>query len=336
MKRTIKRVLMGTLGGVLALAGGVAALTALRQDRAFERPVMDMHASSDPAVIERGRSLVFGAAHCASCHGAPARRHELAEGGEISLSGGMEFHLPVGTFRVPNITPDRATGIGRYTDGEVARMLRYSVRPNGEALLPFMPFANLADDDLEAIISFLRAQPTVHQEIAPHDVNPLGAVVKAFVIEPAAPALPIAERAPADASVERGRYLVHSVANCVGCHTQLDMRTGAHVGPLLGGGALHPAEGNAKKTFISPNLTPDRRWGWIASWSEDVFVARFHAGRVREDSPMPWDSFRRMSDGDLRSVYRYLATVPSAPEGPDPSRDDSVVKHDAAGRVAHR
>ena len=119
----------------------------------------DIHASADPAVIERGRYLVRGAAHCADCHTAPEQRAALEAGKDVPLSGGNEFNLPVGVFRVPNITPDVETGIGRYTDPQLARMLRHGVRPNGKMVLPFMPFADLSDEDLTAVISYLRAQP---------------------------------------------------------------------------------------------------------------------------------------------------------------------------------
>ena len=331
MKRSLKTVAKRGLAGLAVVLVALAGLTAARQHRSFEAPYPAVHASKDPAVIERGRYLAFGAAHCTACHGAtqaPGATPTTRAGD--TLSGGHEFHLPVGVFRVPNITPDRATGIGRYKDEEIARMLRYGVRPNGEAMLPFMPFQNLSDDDLTALISFLRSQAPVHHEVAPHDVNVLGRVVKAFVLTPRGPSAPPVKHVEPAATPEYGRYLANSVANCVGCHTKIDMRTGEFVGPKFGGGMPHQSHLNPDQYFVTPNLTPDKRWGWLNGWSEDAFALRFHAGRMRAGSPMPWEEFGTMNDRDVRALYQYLQTLPASPGGPDPKDRDSVAAPVAA------
>jgi mono/diheme cytochrome c family protein len=325
MKRIVKKTLLVS-GIVLAGAAGVLTIAvAARQHRTFQAPYPAIHASADPAVIARGRYLAFGAAHCADCHGDPNARATLESGAEIALSGGMEFRLPVGKFRVPNITPDARTGIGRYRDEELARILRHGVHADNRGVLPFMPFADLSDADLTAIISFLRAQPAVEHAVAPHAPNVLGRIMLAFVIEPRGPTQPVRASVEPAPTAEYGRYLVHNVGNCVNCHTKVDMRTGALAGPLLGGGAVHEALDDPSKKFVAPNLTPDPRWGWIASWPEEVFVARIHMGRQRDKSPMPWHAFKRMSDDDLRAVFRYLRTVPPVAGGPDPGVQDAVV-----------
>jgi mono/diheme cytochrome c family protein len=311
------------LGGLLLCLAGLALATYLRQDRSFTVPALNLRASKDPAVLERGRYLVNGPAHCADCHGPRNAQERATE--PLPLVGGKEFHLPVGTFRVPNITPDRETGIGRYQDEDLARILRYGVRPDGRAVLPFMPFANLSDADLTAVISYLRSTQPVHHEVAPHVVNALGAIVKAWVLEPKGPSGTPAKNVAPEPSVAYGKYLAHDVANCVSCHTKMDMRTGALIGPMFAGGAEHASMDGSGRKFMSPNLTPDARWGWIQGWSEDTFVARFKAGTLREGSPMPWPAFRNMSESDVRAVYRYLRSLPAAPGGPDPKVVSSVV-----------
>ncbi len=306
------RILKRSLTAVAVLLAVAVLATAARQDRHFDAPTPDIHASSDPAVVARGRYIVEGPAHCADCHGE-------------DLSGGRAFHLPVGTFRVPNITSDRETGIGRYEDRDLARILRHGVRPDGRAVLPFMPFADLSDADLRAVVSHLRTTKPVRNAVPPHDVNAAGMVVKAWVLTPKGPSSRPPATSPTGPTIENGRYLAHSVANCVGCHTKIDLRTGAFAGPLFGGGARHVSATDPNKVFVAPNLTPDERWGFIASWSEDAFVARVRAGRALEGSPMPWPSFQQMSDDDLRAIFRYLRTVPAAPGGPDPQDRDQVV-----------
>jgi mono/diheme cytochrome c family protein len=298
--------------GLAVFVSGCVALTAKRAERTFEAPMPEIHASADPAVIVRGGYLVNGAAHCAECHGE-------------TLSGGHEFQLPVGTVRVPNITPDPETGIGRYSDEELARALRYGVHPSGRAMIPFMPFNDLADDDLTAVISYLRAQPPVSHQVPAHELNAAGKVVKAWVLEPKGPEeTPKKTMKPAPTAAY-GEYLANHVANCVGCHTKVNLRTGEFDGPKFGGGAVHESTKDPKKKFVSPNLTPDSSSGWITDWSEDMFVARLKAGRVHDDSPMPWQAFKNMSDDDLRAIYRYLRTLQPMSGGPDPAKRDAVV-----------
>lgn len=326
MKRSSWKTRLGRAALVVAgIAGGLVALTAARQDRTFDAPFPDVHASTNPAVIERGRYLAMSPAHCADCHSAPEENANLENGSEVPLSGGKAFHLPVGTFTAPNITPDPNTGIGRYDDRELARMLRYGVRPDGRAALPFMPFNDLADDDLGALISYLRSRPAVRHQVPPHEPNTAGRVIKAWVLEPRGPSDAVPKSVEPSPTAEYGRYLAHNVANCVGCHTKLDLRTGKFDGPLFGGGAVHPSSDDPNRKFVTPNLTPDPRWGWIADWPEDVFVARMKVGKVHPGSPMPWHALKRMTDDDLRAVYRYLKMVPPAAGGPDPANRATVM-----------
>jgi mono/diheme cytochrome c family protein len=313
--------------GVASLTALLSAVTAVRQHRTFPAPFPAIQASTDPGVIERGRYLALGAAHCGDCHGTT----DATALEPSPLSGGHEFHLPLGVVRVPNITPDDETGIGRYSDAEIARMLRYGVRPDGTSLLPFMPFSDLADDDLTALISFLRAQSPVEHAVEPHEPTLLGRVARAYLIEPMGPASPPPERVPHEPTAEYGRYLANNVANCVGCHTERNLRTGAFTGPRFGGGGVLESHDAPPQSFVSPNLTPHPRQGWIASWSEDVFVRRLQAGKVYPQSPMPWSSFQNMREDDLRAIYRYLQTLPPADGGPDPRRPESVRLEPAGG-----
>jgi hypothetical protein len=82
-------------------------------------------------------------------------------GKEVPLSGGFAFVLPVGTIYSKNITPNKETGIGNLTDGEIARTLHYGAHANGDPVYDFMPFHNMSDEDLTAIISYLRSMPLV-------------------------------------------------------------------------------------------------------------------------------------------------------------------------------
>jgi hypothetical protein len=99
------------------------------------------------------------------------------------MKGGLPIPIgPIGVLYSANLTPDRETGIGRYPDGQLFRLLRHNVKPNGHAsLAPLMPFANMADNDLVAIVSYLRAQPPVRNEVPPAQWTLFGKAIVALV-----------------------------------------------------------------------------------------------------------------------------------------------------------
>lgn len=306
----MKKVLLGLIVVIALLVSCLALYVASRQHLTFDAPLPAVAASNDPAVIERGHYVVRNLASCPICHGDPKRLEETRAGEEVPLSGGFEFNIPPGKFYPRNITPDLETGIGRLSDGQIARALRYGVGYDGRALLPFMEMQGLSDEDLTAVVSYLRSQTAVHNPVPAHQFNLLGMIVKATVLaKPVGPRETPPQTSPHGATVENGRYLVESVANCWACHTQRDMRTGAMTGPHLAGSSM-PDDWNPKRTWAPPNLTNDPTTGRLASLSEDDFVARMRAGRLIPGSPMPWQQFKNMHEEDLRAIYRYLKTVP--------------------------
>ena len=310
MKRTLARIVLGIVGMLLLVFSGMVAFVELRWDARYDAPLPDIHASRDSAVIAQGRYLVLGPAHCSYCHTTPGNWQAIDAGKEVPLSGGNSFKLPLGTIYTPNLTPDVETGIGRYTDGQLARMIRHGVTPDGRAAVPFMAFQNLSDEDVTAVISYLRAQPAVRNDVPEHDLNVLGRAVMAFLIRPIGPeGTPPAASPAAGPTVERGKYLANSVGECSMCHTRRSPVDGSAVGPLFSGGAEMAFDDDPSRVFVTPNLTPDPKTGHITSWTEEQFLARFRAGRLIEGSHMPWPLFGRMSDDDIRAVYRYLRTL---------------------------
>lgn len=302
-------------------------------DRVWDIPLPNLHASADPAVIARGESLVRGPAHCGICHiSGPQEYVRAVEAGTTPpLAGGMPLSLgPLGTLYAANLTPDRETGIGRYTDPQIARMLRHGVRPDGVASIPLiMPYGDMSEDDVVAVLSYLRAQPPVRRVVPTNDWTLVGKVVKSFaeVTKPRFEVNPPATAPPEAPTVERGRYLAMSVANCAGCHSPIDEASGRVTGPLLSGGItlMEPApfpEVDMSRWFMAPNITPLtgsalRRFPDCAT-----FVARFKVGgrSKHPGSPMPWELFSRMSEDDLGAVCAFLLTEPAsgspAPEDP--------------------
>ena len=317
---TMKKILKWT-GLVLVLAT-IALLIAVlgRQDLRYEAPLPDLHASRDSAMIARGAYLVNGPAHCSGCHTDNAHQAAYLRGEDVPMHGGYAFQLPVGTVRSANITNHPEHGIGRMSDPQIARALRYGVGHDGRAIFDFMPFYMLSDTDLTAIISYLRTVPGNANEVPAHDLNFLGKAVKAFLIKPMGPL--DAERPKAlvpDTGIAYGAYLANSVANCAGCHTARDLTFGDFTGVPFAGW-MH-LEGNLPGTFFNaPNLTPDPTTGHLANWNFEVFKNRFRAGPAFPDSPMPWANFARMSEDDLKAIWNYLRSLPPIPQATGPLR----------------
>ena len=284
------------------------AFVASRQNLKFDAPYPPVTASTDSVVLARGRYLVRDLAHCVGCHGDTSHVAQELASGEAALSGGYVFDIPPGKFFARNITPDPETGLGNVAPEAIARALRYGVGHDGRALLPFMEMQGLADDDLAAVVSYLKSQPPVHNMVPMHQYTMLGKVVRATALaKPVGPKETPLKAAPHGATVENGRYLVESVALCGSCHTQRNMMTGALTGPRLGG-----AKGSPEPEWSPPNITSDPTTGKLGALTEDEFVARFRVGRLLEGSPMPWKGFSRMDEQDLRAIYLYLKSVPPA------------------------
>lgn len=311
MMKTTLRLLkwMVIVVGVLVIA--LVSFIHLSWDKTYEAEFPAIQASSDSAVIARGKYLAFGPAHCSTCHVPMDQVMAVEDGLEMPLQGGWELTLPPGTFRAPNITPHPETGIGKADDATIARSLRYSVSRTDRCVFPFMPFQELSDEDLTAVISFLRSQPAVDHKVEKSELTFLGKAVMAFgMIKPVAPKQTPPRSVVREPTAAYGSYLANSVANCVGCHTARDLKTGAFIGePFAGGMYFEPDPFSGGRSFISPNLTPDPTTGIMAGWTEDQFVTRLKSGRVHKGSPMPWGAFSRIDTVDLQAIYRYLTSL---------------------------
>jgi mono/diheme cytochrome c family protein len=306
-----RKILLALVGLVVLVIAACAVFVASRQNLKFNPPYPAVAASADTAIIARGHYLVRDIVNCAQCHGDTTQHAAALAGADIPLSGGFHWDIPPGTIYARNITPDPETGIGKFTDGEIARALRFGVGHDGRALLPFMELQGLSDEDLVAVVSYLRAQPPVHNMVPAHRYNLLGAVVKATVLaNPVGPSSTPLEESPHGANLENGKYLVESVGLCWACHTQRDEKTGALVGPRFAGANNFTEPTDPGHIWAPPNITSDPETGRLGHMSEDEFVTRFRAGRVLPGSPMPWQGFQRMNEEDLRAMYQYLMSVP--------------------------
>jgi len=254
------------------------------------------------SLIERGQYLAR-AADCAACH--------TAEGGE-PFAGGRAFVLPFGTLYSTNITPDKETGIGDYTDANFLDALHKGIAPGNEKLYPAMPFASytyMTDADAGAIKAYLFSLKPVH---APDRENTLSFPfnqrslmgIWALLFNPDKRFEP---RTGRDPQWNRGAYLVEAMAHCGECHTPRNLMQ-----------ALNHREkfsGSVQAGWRAYNITSDPKSG-IGAWSEaDLahYLAMGHAdGRGTATGPMAEavdNSLHYLTQGDIAAVVTYLRSV---------------------------
>lgn len=297
--------------GVLALIV-VVGLPALVGIRPFigpkARTLTDRKFEVTPARIERGKYLVTSArTPCLLCHSpmdTSAGSFKVIEGRELSGRNWAVDDVPFVT--APNLTPDPETGIGRFTDDQLARAIREGISHDGRTLFPIMPyekFRAMTDEDLASIIVYLRSLPPVRNPLpptaVPFPVNRLISNVPQPVEGPVTADLSTAEK--------RGEYIVRMGA-CADCHSTRDEQGNHPAGFDFAGGTAMPFQG--RKTVYTANITPGVNG--IPYYTEDLFIETMRTGKVRSrqlDAMMPTKYFAGMTDQDLKDIFAYLKTL---------------------------
>ncbi len=264
------------------------------------------HAAAPPGsdLIARGAYLA-AAGDCAACH---------TEKNGAAFAGGQSMDTPFGPLVTPNITPDKATGIGNWSDDDFYRALHEGRAKDGSFLYPAMPFpwyTKVTRDDALAIKAYLFSLPAVNKPRAPShlrfpfNVRPaLGAWREAFFTPGTFQPDP-----KASAEVNRGSYLVNGLAHCGECHN----------GQLLAGASKfdESLRGGMIDNWYAPNITSDVRDG-IGSWSQQQLVQFLKTGSVPGKGvaagPMAETvhSLSQLTDADLGAIAAYLKSTPPA------------------------
>jgi mono/diheme cytochrome c family protein len=251
--------------------------------------------------LDRGRYLVETVAACGNCHTPKGPNGPLPG---KKLAGGDVIKHEDFTAAVPNITPDPETGLGNWTDQQILAALREGSRPDGSLIGPAMPFQSyrdLADEDVKAIIAYLRTVPAVYN---PNTVK--SHYDKSF---PASWGPPVGHvEAPSkDDQVAYGGYLAGSVARCMDCHTERrpgePARFGAGGKPFFGPWGIS----------VSANLTPDKIAG-LGDWTDADIERAIRSGVARDghklSPPMPFAAYEHLSADDMAALIRYLRSLP--------------------------
>ncbi len=255
--------------------------------------------------LERGSYLVNAVMACDGCHTPRGPSGFIME---QRFSGGSQvWDTPAYTVRGSNITPDRETGIGTWSDGDVKRSLTEGVRPSGAPLSPQMPFAFykiLTPRDLDAVVVYLRSLAPVRNQVPP----PVYKAAMRVEVVPGA-GQPFTEEALRD-RVKRGFYL-GTIAHCMECHGRRPDGVPDYTNALGKGGYVFTGPWGA---VAVSNITAHPKSG-IGAWTDaEIKRALTHGvsrdGRAFKPPMARQGYFSRMTDADLDAIVAWLRTLP--------------------------
>lgn len=265
---------------------------------------LSMSPVAGETLVERGAYLVNSVMVCHNCH-----TPRGPQGLDLSraLSGGQTFDEPAFKVTGSNITPDKDTGIGSWSDAELKRFLVSGIRPNGTAVAPIMPtafYTVLTGRDLDSLAAYLRSVPPVHHETPAPEYR--------IVLKPETPTYAGKQASEAELTdkLARGRYLL-TISHCLECHTP------------EGPSAVHDfigSSGKGGRTFkgpwgesISANITADPVVG-LGGWSDDEIKRAITQGIARDGHklkpPMAYAAYASMTAQDLDAIVAFLRTLP--------------------------
>jgi mono/diheme cytochrome c family protein len=257
--------------------------------------------------IARGKALT-DACDCASCHTTDAAR---------PFAGGKRIDTPFGGIYSPNLTPDRDTGLGKWSDDDFYRALRFGVAPDGSRYYPAFPYPNftkLTRPDILAIRAYLGSLTPVKNSAPPPELRwPLNyrVLMRGWNWLFFKPGIMMPDQQKS-ADWNRGRYLVEGPGHCGACHTPKNIFGADKRGQAFGGGLV--------QGMFAPRLDAAERSG-LKSWSVDDIAeylqsgrnGRSHAGELMSEVVV--NSTSKMSDADVRAIAVYLKDLPAgAPE----------------------
>jgi len=261
-------------------------------------------AEEDAVAVQRG-AYVFAAAGCAECH--------TAKGGK-PLAGGRALKTPFGTFYSPNITPDPATGIGKWSEADLKRALREGIGPDGTHFFPVFPYPSftfMTDADIRDLHTYLKSVPPVVEANRRHEIRfPFRFRILMLgwnrLFLKRGPFQPAANRSP---PWNRGAYLVKALGHCGECHTPRKMFGQLDLDHALSGTNEGP-EGDKV-----PNITPDKASG-IGTWSEKDIAYLLETGQKPDGDDVQGgmravvdSSTSKLTPEDRAAIATYLKSL---------------------------
>ena len=296
MKPWIRNTGLGLLGLVM-LAGGALVAGMQLGERKMQRRIELSIAPLAPTLardagesIERGR-YVFMSRGCTECHGTNGAGKTFVDDGK-----GMKVHAP-------NITPGEGHVVATYRDEDWTRTIRHGVKPDGRPaiVMPSEDYARMSDDDLAALVAFLKQMPSLPGERATVQFPPPVMAMYAFgLLRDAAEkidhTLPPPAAAPDAPTASHGAYLANA---CIGCH-----------GPGLSGGRI---PGAPPDWPAAANLTPGDGSAMKRYASAEQFAAMLRSGKRPDGSAvspvMPFTALKEFNDVDAKALYLHLTSL---------------------------
>jgi len=294
---------------ILAVQLAAVAVSAITPARAGEQSFEQ---------VERGKALV-DAGDCVACHTQDQNK---------PFAGGRPIKTPFGTLYSPNITPDRETGIGAWSDEDFYRAMHEGVGPDGARLYPAFPypyFTKMKHDDVLAIRSYLNTLQPISNPRPKNELQwPLNHRIfmrgwDELFFKPGT----FTSRTDKSDEWNRGAYLVEGPGHCGACHTPKNFLGADKAAQALDGGSL--------QNWFAPNITNDQHLG-IGSWTADEIVEylktgrNVHSGAAALMSEVVRDSTSKMSDSDLHAMAVYLKDMngktSTSPSEADQSAND--------------
>jgi mono/diheme cytochrome c family protein len=252
--------------------------------------------------LERGKYLMDSIVACGNCHTPKGPSGKAIADQE--LSGGLEIDAPIFHAVVPNITPDPETGIGNWTDDQIANAIRNGKRPDSTTIGPPMPIAfyrGMSDTDVHAIVAYLRQVKPIKNKVDKSTFK--------IPLPPAyGPPVGHVPDVPRTDKVAYGKYLATGAGHCMDCHTPMvNGRTDMN---RLGAGG-NEFESPVGGIILSANLTPGNPNG-IAGWTDAQLKTAITDGK-RPDRPlvrlMAFDWYKSLSGDDLDALVAFLRSL---------------------------
>ena len=253
-------------------------------------------------LVERGQYLVDTIMTCHNCH-TPRGPNGLMF--DKALSGGLRWNEPPFDVTASNITQDKETGIGAWSDAELKTFLTTGVRPNGVPVAIVMPTAFykvMTERDLDAVVAYLRTIPPMKNQVPAPSYK--------IALQP--PVVPDAQAPMSEADLsdqlKRGFYLA-TIGHCMECHSPMGPKGRDFSRLGAGGFELKGPWG----VSVSRNITSDKEKG-LGNWTDDEIKRAITQGVSRDGSklkpPMGYPFYAKMTGADLDAMVAYLRTVP--------------------------
>jgi len=277
--------------GFMALAIGVALIGGA-------------HAQSNAELINRGDYLVNGLLTCGNCHTPKGPTGDIME---KAFSGGLSWDEPPFKVTAPNITQDKETGIGNYSDAELKTLLRNGIKRNGVPVAMIMPsgfYEIMTERDLSAVVAYLRTIKPIENKVP----DPIYKMAQGHPIPPGGEK-PYTEAMMSD-TLKKGFYLA-TIAHCMECHTPMGPRGREFATKLGAGGFEFPGPWGVS---VSRNITSSNTKG-VGGWTDEQIKRAITQGIDKDGNklkpPMGFHYYATMTASDLDAIVAYLRTVPA-------------------------